>query len=139
VICPACTAGNKDGAKFCNECGQALALRCPGCGTRHGLAQKFCDECGQPLAAERVSAPAVTAVTARPSGELRFASVLFVDLVGFTALSEGREAEDVRELLGRYFEVAKTVVGRYGGVIEKFIGDAVMAVWGSAGGARGRR
>jgi class 3 adenylate cyclase/predicted ATPase len=57
-------------------------------------------------------------------------SVLFVDLVGFTALSEGREAEDVRELLGRYFDSARTIVDRYGGVIEKFIGDAVMAVWG---------
>ena len=63
--------------------------------------------------------------------ELRFVSVLFVDLVGFTALSEGREAEDVRELLGRYFLSARTVVERYGGVIEKFIGDAVMAVWGA--------
>jgi class 3 adenylate cyclase/tetratricopeptide (TPR) repeat protein len=63
--------------------------------------------------------------------ELRFVSVLFVDLVGFTSLSEGREAEDVRELLGRYFLSARTVVERYGGVIEKFIGDAVMAVWGA--------
>ncbi|MEO8328637.1 MAG: adenylate/guanylate cyclase domain-containing protein [Candidatus Nanopelagicales bacterium] len=58
-------------------------------------------------------------------------SVLFVDLVGFTSLSETRDPEEVRELLDRYFEVARTVVGRYGGIIEKFIGDAVMAVWGT--------
>jgi class 3 adenylate cyclase/tetratricopeptide (TPR) repeat protein len=58
-------------------------------------------------------------------------SVLFADLVGFTPLSESRDPEAVRELLSRYFEVARTVVGRYGGVIEKFIGDAVMAVWGT--------
>jgi class 3 adenylate cyclase/tetratricopeptide (TPR) repeat protein len=58
-------------------------------------------------------------------------SVLFVDLVGFTPLSEGREAEDVRELAGRYFSSARTVVERYGGVVAKFIGDAVMAVWGA--------
>ncbi len=57
-------------------------------------------------------------------------SVLFADLVGFTSLSEQRDAEDVRELLSRYFETARTVIGRYGGSIEKFIGDAVMAVWG---------
>lgn len=63
--------------------------------------------------------------------ELRFVSVLFLDLVGFTSLSEGREPEDVRELLDRYFVSARTVVERYGGVVEKFIGDAVMAVWGS--------
>ena len=57
-------------------------------------------------------------------------SVLFVDLVGYTALSESRDAEDVRDLLGHYFEQAKTIIDRYGGTIEKFIGDAVMAVWG---------
>ncbi len=62
--------------------------------------------------------------------EIRLVSVLFVDLVGFTSLSEARDAEDVRELLGRYFDSARTIVERYGGTIEKFIGDAVMAVWG---------
>jgi class 3 adenylate cyclase/tetratricopeptide (TPR) repeat protein len=58
-------------------------------------------------------------------------SVLFCDLVGFTPLSEARDPEEVRELLSRYFELARTIVGRYGGVVEKFIGDAVMAVWGT--------
>jgi class 3 adenylate cyclase/tetratricopeptide (TPR) repeat protein len=56
--------------------------------------------------------------------------VVFADLVGFTSLSEQRDAEDVRELLTEYFATARTVIGRYGGSIEKFIGDAVMAVWG---------
>jgi class 3 adenylate cyclase/predicted ATPase len=58
-------------------------------------------------------------------------SVLFCDLVGFTPLSEARDPEAVRELLSAYFGVARTMVGRYGGVVEKFIGDAVMAVWGT--------
>ena len=58
-------------------------------------------------------------------------SVLFCDLVGFTPLSEARDPEAVRELLSRYFDLARTVIGRYGGVVEKFIGDAVMAVWGT--------
>ena len=58
-------------------------------------------------------------------------SVLFCDVVGFTPLSEARDPEAVRELLSRYFGVARTVIGRYGGVVEKFIGDAVMAVWGT--------
>jgi class 3 adenylate cyclase/tetratricopeptide (TPR) repeat protein len=56
--------------------------------------------------------------------------VLFADLVGFTSLSQHRDAEDVRELLGRYFDTARTVITRYGGTVEKFIGDAVMAAWG---------
>jgi class 3 adenylate cyclase/tetratricopeptide (TPR) repeat protein len=58
-------------------------------------------------------------------------SVLFADLVGFTTLAEGRDAEDTRELLSRYFDLSREVIGRYGGTVEKFIGDAVMAVWGA--------
>ncbi|MGH2408369.1 MAG: adenylate/guanylate cyclase domain-containing protein, partial [Candidatus Limnocylindrales bacterium] len=58
-------------------------------------------------------------------------SVLFADLVGFTPFAEERDAEDVRDTLTRYFEIASDVITRYGGSVEKFIGDAVMAVWGA--------
>jgi class 3 adenylate cyclase/predicted ATPase len=64
-------------------------------------------------------------------------SVLFCDVVGFTPLSEARDPEAVRELLSEYFAVARTVIGRYGGVVEKFIGDAVMAVWGTPAATEG--
>ena len=64
-------------------------------------------------------------------------SVLFCDVAGFTPLSEARDPEAVRELLSQYFEVARTVIGRYGGTVEKFIGDAVMAVWGTPVAAEG--
>ena len=64
-------------------------------------------------------------------------SVLFCDVVGFTPLSESRDPEVVRELLSQYFERARMVIGRYGGVVEKFIGDAVMAVWGTPVAAEG--
>jgi class 3 adenylate cyclase/tetratricopeptide (TPR) repeat protein len=57
--------------------------------------------------------------------------VLFADLVGFTAASEERDAEDTRELLSAYFDTCRRLIDRYGGTIEKFIGDAVMAVWGT--------
>ncbi|HET6907935.1 MAG TPA: adenylate/guanylate cyclase domain-containing protein [Mycobacteriales bacterium] len=63
--------------------------------------------------------------------ERRVCSIFFCDLVGFTPISEARDPEEVRELLSRYFDVARTLIGRYGGVVEKFIGDAVMAVWGA--------
>jgi class 3 adenylate cyclase/predicted ATPase len=63
--------------------------------------------------------------------ERRVCSVLFCDVAGFTPLSEARDPEAVRELLSTYFKVARTVIGRYGGMVEKFIGDAVMAVWGT--------
>jgi predicted ATPase/class 3 adenylate cyclase len=52
-------------------------------------------------------------------------------LVGFTSLAESRDAEEVRDILTRYFDTARNLIGRYGGVVEKFIGDAVMAVWGT--------
>jgi class 3 adenylate cyclase len=79
--------------------------------------------------AQAAAEPAV--VAGGPVAERRVCSVLFCDVVGFTPMSEARDPEVVRELLSRYFEVAQTIIGRYGGVVEKFIGDAVMAVWGT--------
>jgi class 3 adenylate cyclase/tetratricopeptide (TPR) repeat protein len=66
-----------------------------------------------------------------PVTERRVVTVLFADLVGFTPFAEERDAEEVRDTLTRYFELASDVIGRYGGTVEKFIGDAVMAVWGA--------
>jgi class 3 adenylate cyclase/tetratricopeptide (TPR) repeat protein len=66
-----------------------------------------------------------------PLAERRLVSVLFADLVGFTHMSESRDAEDTRELLSRYFDTCKRLIALYGGTVEKFIGDAVMAVWGT--------
>ncbi|MGA8016178.1 MAG: adenylate/guanylate cyclase domain-containing protein [Candidatus Dormiibacterota bacterium] len=68
---------------------------------------------------------------AAASAERRLVSVLFADLVGFTSLSETRDAEEVRELLTRYFDSCRALIERYGGTVETFIGDAVMAVWGA--------
>ncbi len=65
------------------------------------------------------------------ASERRLVSVLFVDIEDFTALAESLDPEDVRILQASYFEVARSVVSRYGGTLEKFIGDAVMAVWGA--------
>ena len=66
-----------------------------------------------------------------PVAERRLVTVLFADLVGFTTLAEGRDPEEVREPLSRYFDAARELIERYGGTVEKFIGDAVMAVWGA--------
>jgi class 3 adenylate cyclase/tetratricopeptide (TPR) repeat protein len=84
-----------------------------------------------PTSPVTASPPPHVAVTGEPVAERRVCSVLFCDLVGFTPLSESQDPEAVRELLSGYFAVARTVIGRYGGVVEKFIGDAVMAVWGT--------
>src|SRR5213075_1825222 len=77
-------------------------------------------------------APADTAAPAAPqlAAERKLVSVLFADLVGFTAASEGRDAEETRALLSRYFDTCRRLITLYGGTVEKFIGAAVMAVWG---------
>ena len=94
--------------------------------------QKFCGECGAALAAESVPTVATsTPVRGAPAAERRLVSVLFADLVGFTSLSEAQDAEETRELLSRYFESCRRLISLYGGTVEKFIGDAVMAVWGT--------
>ncbi len=72
-----------------------------------------------------------SAVFGLPPVERRLVSVLFADLTGFTTFSENRDAEDVRQMLSKYFAAARRIIAAYGGTIEKFIGDAVMAVWGA--------
>src|SRR4051812_29855077 len=126
--CAACAAEISATARFCPDCGAAQAARCASCGA--AVSGRFCAECGTPVSAAVVAAaPAQGTVSARVA-ERRMTSVLFGDLVGFTTLSESRDPEEVRDLLSRYFDKARTVVQRYGGTVEKFIGDAVMAVWG---------
>ena len=133
MLCPSCATENEPGRKFCAECGSPLAVACPSCGVANSPGAKFCGECGSSLAREAVlvapagEPPAPTA----PVAERRLVSVLFADLVGFTTISESRDAEGVRELLSRYFESCKRLISLYGGTVEKFIGDAVMAVWGT--------
>jgi class 3 adenylate cyclase/tetratricopeptide (TPR) repeat protein len=149
VICSNCATENKPGRRFCVACGTPLAAACPTCGASYDPGDVFCGSCGTPLAAGAppasvagrqgsVSTAAVAAPEAYAGGlslgavaERRLVSVLFADLVGFTPFAEERDAEDVRDTLTRYFDIATDVVERYGGTIEKFIGDAVMAVWGA--------
>src|SRR4051812_44930061 len=132
MTCRACGAENSSERKFCLECGSALTGACPSCGSANEPNAKFCGQCGSRLEAA-VPAPA----RVRPAAERRVVSVMFADLVGFTRLSEARDAEEVRELLSRYFDAARHLVDRYGGTIEKFIGGAVMAGLGGPGGDEG--
>jgi class 3 adenylate cyclase/tetratricopeptide (TPR) repeat protein len=139
LICPTCGTPNEAGRKFCGECATRLTVTCPACGSANTPGTKFCGECGTSLVdASGASATgpagpgaAPTATRQAPVAERRLVSVLFIDLVGFTTFAEGRDAEEVRETLSRYFDLASDIVTRYGGTIEKFIGDAVMAIWGA--------
>jgi class 3 adenylate cyclase len=132
VTCASCGTPNEAGRKFCMECGSPLGRACPTCGTPNPPQSKFCGECGTALeGAVAAPPPAESASAAASTTERRLVSVMFLDLVSFTTLSEQRDAEDMRALLDRYFETARSVIERHGGFVEKFIGDAVMALWGA--------
>ena len=123
--CASCGTALADGARFCFSCGAPAVEGCVSCGADLPGGARFCPTCGT----AQGDLPATSAVVA-PVATRRITSVLFGDLVGFTSLSEQRDQEEVRELLSAYFETCSRIVERYGGVVEKFIGDAVMAVWG---------
>jgi class 3 adenylate cyclase/tetratricopeptide (TPR) repeat protein len=98
----------------------AVEVRCPSCGQANAPGSRFCSACGSPLG----EAPA-------PQEERKLVSVLFVDLVDSTARADKADPEDVRDVLQAYHREAKQCIEQYGGMVEKFIGDAVMAVFGA--------
>jgi class 3 adenylate cyclase len=95
--------------------------RCAVCGQENPDAARFCSACGNPAAAFEHPA----------DEERRIVSVVFVDLVGFTGQAEQLDPEDIRALLAPYHHAAREELESFGGVVEKFIGDAVMAVFGA--------
>jgi len=131
MYCSNCGAQIREGAKFCSECGTTIARGCPNCGAEFAATDKFCAECGHHLQVAPAAAPSPAVAEPTPAEERRFVSALFVDLVGFTPLTEARDSEEVRNMLTTYFDRAREIVDRFGGVIDKYIGDALMAVWGA--------
>jgi len=115
--CPFCGESNDDGAKFCANCGRELSERCPNCSAELSGDVAFCPSCG-------------TSLTVTPTQERRFITVVFVDLVGFTAESDEADPEDVHARLVPYHQRVRNEIESYGGSVEKLIGDGVMAVFG---------
>src|SRR4051812_37678857 len=133
AACANCAAQNPDGAKFCMECGSKLELRCPQCSTPYSDGQKFCMECGAAL----TPAPAAPLPTkprvpnsALPE-ERRWVTVLFADISGYTAMAERMDAELVKSMVDRCLRRLGGEVERFGGTVDKYIGDNVMAIFGA--------
>ena len=127
VVCPHCGGENAPGDRFCGACGTALALTCGTCGVSNSPDSRFCRACGSSL----TRPPRTEAPVAEPAAERRIVTVLFADLVGFTSRAERMDPEDVRSILSPYYARLKQVVEAHGGIVEKFIGDAVVAVFGA--------
>jgi class 3 adenylate cyclase/tetratricopeptide (TPR) repeat protein len=103
-------------------------LRCPQCAVELPALARFCSQCGARVVA---AAPVVAAPAASPPGERRPVAILFADLSGYTRLSSALDPEETHRLLTRFFELTDGVIERFGGAIDKHIGDAVMAVFGA--------
>jgi class 3 adenylate cyclase len=117
--CPSCEAGIDPGARFCPSCGRALVEACPSCGAEASVGARFCAACGHRLDQRSVK-----------EEERKLVTVLFADLTGSTALGEQLDPERLRTLLSEYFTAMASVIESRGGVVEKFVGDAVMSVFG---------
>ncbi len=147
--CPNCQTENPPTAKFCLECGNRLVV-CPHCGTINLPMAKFCIECGTSLASISTTAsenssllPVKTERThdsADQDGskirftapeERRIVTIMFADITGSTPLADKLDPEDLRAILTGYFNLMTEQIRRHGGTVEKYIGDAVMAVFGA--------
>jgi class 3 adenylate cyclase/tetratricopeptide (TPR) repeat protein len=131
--CSGCRAENREGRRFCAACGAALATACPQCDFINEAAAKYCGGCGHRLAGADASlqpdvpAPRPAAV----GGERRQVTVLFCDLAGYTRLTHELGAEAVHDMTDRFFSLIDGVIERFGGAIDKHIGDCAMAVFGA--------
>lgn len=149
VVCTSCGTQNPQGQRFCGNCGSQFPISCPSCSAINPSGQKFCGSCGAALtvATPMAALPpnistSVTAVTIETAPnttptsvvveeERRIVTALFCDLVGFTPLSEALDPEEVREIQTMYFAQMNAELHRFGGSVEKYAGDAVLALFGA--------
>jgi predicted ATPase/class 3 adenylate cyclase len=140
--CPDCGFETQPGFAFCPKCGRKLPVTCPSCGSGCAPDFAFCPRCSHRLEAEvsPPAAPARAAVVPPPAAapasrhedaERRTVTLLFADLAGFTSLSERVDPEDVRTFQTELLHELSSAVRRFGGFVEKFVGDAVMAAFGA--------
>jgi len=143
--CQKCQFENRDEAKFCSECGHSFDLTCPKCGNGISTGRKFCDECGYDLKSVKEGSTTISVTECQPtipqtekairdaspiSGERKHITALFTDLIGYTAMTEKLDPEEVKDIMRLIFGEITGVVNKYEGFIEKFAGDSVLALFG---------
>lgn len=153
IQCPHCRAENREGAQFCRECGTPLQQACQKCGLKSEPDSRYCDGCGSPLGAESspgtlLAQPPVFFETpanytpkhlaekilnSQPTleGERKQVTVLFVDVSGFTSMSERLDPEDVHSIMKHALKLMLAEVHRFEGMVSQFLGDGLMALFGA--------
>ncbi|MGM0451709.1 MAG: adenylate/guanylate cyclase domain-containing protein [Thermodesulfobacteriota bacterium] len=143
--CPKCQSENREGVKFCEECGAKFEIECPKCNAGIPAGKKFCGECGHNLhesaAFPFYSKPhsytpkhlADKILTSRSAleGERKLVTVLFADVADYTVMSEKLDPEEVHEIMDGCFRILMDEIHRYEGTINQFTGDGVMALFGA--------
>ena len=143
MTCIGCKSPLAEGQRFCSACGIAQQKNCPSCGASVPPHAKFCASCGHslrdtgPLPAKAGTGPLPAKAgtgplpDAAPPGDRRVVTVLFTDVSGFTAMSEKLDPEEVTDVINAFFKVLTEPIYQYGGVVDKYIGDAIMALFGA--------
>lgn len=121
--CEACGTTNPADFRYCGSCGAALGRPCPSCSTPMPISMRFCGACGAELA--------TPTTPGRGSEERKVVTVLFADLAASTELATQLDPEDLRAVYASYYGAMAGVIRSHGGVVEKFIGDAVVGVFGA--------
>jgi len=151
--CPKCQYENREGAKFCNECGNKLESACPECGNLNRLGAKFCDDCGHNLAVADETPPKelsfdeklekiqrylpkgltekILSQRDKIEGERKQVTVMFCDMEGFTSLSEKLGPEEAYAMMDQVYEILIHKVHDYGGTVNEMTGDGIMALFGA--------
>src|SRR3989442_2036217 len=136
MACAGCGLETSADFAFCPRCGRRLPAPCTACGAPCEPDFAFCPRCGaarSPAAvgADKAAAAAPVVQSDGREADRRRVTVLFADLSGFTSLSERLDPEEVRAFQNALFETLAQAIERYDGFVEKFVGDAVMAVFGA--------
>ena len=151
--CPKCESDNREGVKFCEECGAKFELVCPSCKAKIPLGKKFCGECGQNLTPPTEQAPKefsfdqkiqkiqkylpkgltekILSQKDRIEGERKQVTVMFCDMAGFTSLSEKLDPEKAYAIIDQVYEILIHKVHDYDGTVNDMTGDGIMALFGA--------
>jgi class 3 adenylate cyclase/tetratricopeptide (TPR) repeat protein len=151
--CPKCQFDNPEGLKFCNQCGNKLDVTCPNCGSMNAPGSKFCGECGHNLTLpsdptskelsfeEKIDkiqrylpkglTEKILSQRDKIEGERKQVTVMFCDMVGFTAFSENIGPEDTYTIIDKILEILIHKVHAYEGIVNKMTGDGIMALFGA--------